>query len=288
VSQRVVCDPSGKLPGADCPLTVDEIFLEGNQPTEVDNLYRKLQINRETGRLATVFTPPELIEEQTFLVVPYEAQAWAGLAGLPLPPTDYDAIQAPAPRPDVQITNPAIFALVRANTPILGTAAGEGFSSYRLQVGQGLNPRNWLQIGKEGSQPVLNRVLGIWDTQGLLDGLYAIRLTVLRQDQRIDTAIIQVTLDNTPPAVRIYYPAPGQRFRLADEPQINLQAEASDVSGIMKVEWWVDGRLVGQNPQAPFSLPWPASPGQHTLVAKATDRAGNVTESPAVVVDFDE
>jgi len=287
ITQREVCDPSGLLPSVDCPLTVDEVFLEGNEPTEVDNLYRKLQINRETQRLATVFTPPELVDEQTFLVVPYEAQEWARLAGLPLPPTDYDVIQAPSPLADVQISVPPIFATVRGKISIQGTASGEGFSSYRLQVGQGLNPRNWLQIGEESRTPLKGGVLGVWDSLSQSDGLYAIRLIVVRQDQRLDTAIIQVTVDNTPPVVRIYNPAPDQHFRLSEESQINLQAEASDSSGIQQVDWYVDGRRVGVIQQAPFSFPWPATVGKHIVQAKVYDLAGNESVSQEVVIYFD-
>jgi membrane peptidoglycan carboxypeptidase len=53
-----VCDPSGLLPTIDCPNVVPELFLAENLPTATDTLYRRYAINRETGRLATVFTPP--------------------------------------------------------------------------------------------------------------------------------------------------------------------------------------------------------------------------------------
>ena len=64
--------------------------------------------------------------------------------------------------------------------------------SYRVLVGQGLNPQEWLQIG-EGTTPVTNDLLAEWDTDGLI-GLYAVQLQVIRTDQRVDTAIIQVTI----------------------------------------------------------------------------------------------
>ena len=57
VSMLEVCDPSGLLPSADCPNVVTELFLDGNLPVTADNLYQRFQINRETGRLATIFTP---------------------------------------------------------------------------------------------------------------------------------------------------------------------------------------------------------------------------------------
>ena len=74
-----------------------------------------------------------------------------------------------------------------------GTAAGADFVSYRLQVGKGLNPQEWIQIGQQASSPVENGLLAAWDTSGL-SGLYAVQLVVVRSDQRVETAVIQVTI----------------------------------------------------------------------------------------------
>jgi membrane carboxypeptidase/penicillin-binding protein len=192
VSVMNVCDPSGMLPTSECPKLVSEVFLNGNEPIQPDNMYRKYAINRETGLLATVFTLPQLIEERVYLVVPPEARSWAESAGLAIPPSTYDVIQAPQIDPDVNITSPALFVDVNGSVQIEGTAAGNDFVSYRVLVGQGLNPQEWIQVA-EGTEPVTNGPLAEWDTNGLM-GLYAIQLQVLRSDQRVDTAISQVTV----------------------------------------------------------------------------------------------
>jgi hypothetical protein len=155
-------------------------------------MYRKVAVNRETGLLATVFTLPQLVEERVYLVVPSEARSWAESTGLEIPPATYDVIQPPQINPDVTITAPELFTEVNGDVSIQGTAAGEGFVSYRVLVGQGLNPQEWIQV-VEGSEPVINAVLAEWDTSDL-SGLYAVQLQVLRGDQRVDTAIIQVTV----------------------------------------------------------------------------------------------
>ncbi len=80
-----VCDPSGLLPTQACPNVVNEIFLEGRQPVQTDTLYQTFQVNTETGLLATVFTPPELVEKRTYMVVPPEARLWAKTAGIAAP-----------------------------------------------------------------------------------------------------------------------------------------------------------------------------------------------------------
>jgi len=276
-----VCDPSGLLPTTDCPTTVSEVFLDGNDPTTPDSLYKVFQVNRETDRLATVFTPPELVEDHTFMVIPPEAQDWAKSAGIAMAPTDYDAIQPPLPSPYVQISSPASFGYVHGKIEITGTASGSGFSSYRLQAGQGLNPSDWLQIGSSSSNPVENGLLAVWDTQGL-EGLYAVRLLVVQKDQTIQSATIQVTVDNTPPTAQINYPEPNQQFQTSTDAQITFQADANDAVGVAKLEWYLDGEKIGQNEQAPYNLTWQSVAGHHSLLVKAYDLAGNMTESSSV------
>jgi membrane carboxypeptidase/penicillin-binding protein len=195
VTPITVCDPSGMLPTRECPNLVSEVFLNGNEPVQVDDLYREFAINRETGLLATVFTPPELVEHRIYLLVPENARDWARSAGLEIPPASYDAIQAPALNRDANITSPELFAEVSEVVKIVGTASGDDFAYYRVQVGKGLNPQEWVQLGSDVITPVESGVLAEWDTEGL-SGLYAVQLLVVRADQRVDTAVIQVTISD--------------------------------------------------------------------------------------------
>lgn len=273
-----VCDPSGMLPTADCPSVVTEVFLEGSGPTQIDSLYRRLQTNRETGRLATVFTPPELVEERVYLMVPPLAAEWARLAGLPTPPEFYDVILSPSIHSsEVQITSPEMFSHVSEQVTIIGSASGNGFEFYRLQVGKGLNPKEWLRVSQI-SQAVVEGELGVWDTRGL-SGLYAIQLLVVGQDQRIETSIIQVTVDNQPPKALILYPAKGEEISSSQKSTITLQANASDDLALKSVEFYIDETLVDTVTQAPFAVPWRVRLGAHNLVVVVTDLAGNENEA---------
>jgi membrane peptidoglycan carboxypeptidase len=190
-----VCDPSGLLPTDACPNLVDEIFIDGYQPVQTDTLYRSYAVNRETGFLATVFTPPQLVEQRVYMLVPPEAQAWAKAASLPVPPAQYDTLQPPAPDQDVNITSPAMFAELKGKVTIRGTAGGANFAWYRLQYGQGLNPETWVQIGADVKTPVNAGALAEWDTAGL-KGLYSLQLLVVRADNSLQTATVQVTVNN--------------------------------------------------------------------------------------------
>jgi membrane carboxypeptidase/penicillin-binding protein PbpC len=272
-----VCDPSGMLPTAACPNVVSEVFLDGRQPVQTDTLYQTFQVNAESGLLATIFTPPELVESHTYMVIPPQAVQWAETSGVDTPPTAYDTLQIPPVLPDVHITTPGMFSDRRGMFSILGSAAGADFVSFRLEYGQGLYPQDWVQIGSDSTTPVTEGMLGKWDTTGL-DGLYALRLMVVRTDQRVDQAVVQVTLDNTPPQVAVSYPLAGQEVNLAQEPQIALQAQVNDPF-LAKVEFYVDDVLVGESDVAPYGLFWQAKVGTHSLRVVATDRAGNSAET---------
>ena len=279
ISTVFVCDPSGLLPTSACPNVVSEIFLNGNEPIAPDNLYQTYEIDRETGRLATIFTPADLVVDKTFLVVPSEAHPWAEAAGLPVPPELYDAIQAPPVLPEVHITSPGLFAAISGQVKITGTANESNFASYQIQVGAGLNPQAWIQIGDTSSQTVSEGLLATLDTTKLEDGLYAVRLVVVQKDQQVQTAVTQVTIDNTPPTASVMYPSAGQVIAYRVGITVILQAQAEDAIGIDRLEWWIDGKQVGTRTQAPYSFPWDASLGNHNLVVKAFDRAGNEKDS---------
>jgi membrane peptidoglycan carboxypeptidase len=269
-----VCDPSGMLPTRDCPAIVREVFASGSEPTQPDNLYRAYEINRETGYLATVFTPPQLVESRVYMAVPPEAREWAAANGLPAPPDSYDAIQPVTLNPNVNISSPTMFADLRGQVEIRGTAAGEDLDTFRLLVGQGLNPADWIQLGGDRNAPVENRLLATWDTSGL-NGLYAIQLQVVRADQRVETAVIQVTVDNIEPTVDITYPADGQELSYDSNRQITFQVAASDNLSLARLEFAVDGSSVGVLEDPPYALAWRVRRGEHALFVRAIDRAGN-------------
>lgn len=273
-----VCDPSGLLPTAACPNVVEEVFLEGNQPLQADRLFRTLAINRESGRLATVFTPPDLIVERSFLTIPAEAQTWAEQAGFASPPQVYDPIPLlPPPSPQLHLTSPAMFSVVRGTVSIRGSVQLEDLDFYRLQVGEGLNPQTWLQIGEDGHRAIQEGELAVWDT-GDLNGVYTVELLAVRRDRRVERALAIVTVDNQPPALQVLAPLPQEEIALQQRPTLVFLAEAGDDLGATTVEFYLDGRLLGAIPQPPYALAWSATPGNHTLRLRALDRAGNVTE----------
>ncbi len=271
-----VCDPSGELATNVCPVVVKELFLTGTEPTEYDSLYQNVMVNRETGRLATVFTPLELVQEQTFMVVPEQAKAWATAVGIAQPPVEYDTIQTPVENPNVTISDPDMFDYVHGEIKVTGTAAGDGFQSYSLQIGEGLNPTSWQEIGS-GTSPVKNKPLGTWKTDG--DGLYAMRLVVVREDQQLDTAIIQISVDNTAPDIKILYPADGMEISQSNQEAIFLHINVVENIQVDSIHWYMDDKQIAETGETLTSISWIPVPGKHKFSVEVSDTAGNVSST---------
>lgn len=69
--------------------------------------------------------------------------------------------------------------------------------------------------------------------------------------------------------------------------QVALAATATDNRGVAQVEFLVDGNVVGTDTTAPYAFGWNsglAADGSHSVAARATDAAGNVTTSAAVTI----
>lgn len=276
INTLFVCDPSGMLPSPICPNISNEVFLSGNEPNQTDSLYQSYLINKETGFLATIFTPYELVDERVFINIPAEAEGWAKNAGIQIPPREYDTVFQPAPLVGVQITSPQLFADVHGHLQITGSAFGDDFSYYRLEYGFGLNPQEWILIGADMTKPVDEGVLANWDTSDI-NGLIALRLMVVHNDQRMDIATTQLLVDNTPPEINIPSLTEGQEIIAQPNQGIVILAQVSDPN-LENVSMFVDEILAGEFNQPPFNMLWQATKGPHTFRILAVDRAGNQAE----------
>jgi membrane peptidoglycan carboxypeptidase len=275
ISQVQVCDPSGLLVTPTCPTPIDEVFLKGNEPTLVDHLYQEFLIDKQTGFLATIFTPPELVEKKVYLVVPVEVARWAAASNLPIPPTKYDEIQVSEPfSNEAKVNYPGAFAHVAGKIEITGSAAGNDFSYYRLEVGHGLNPQQWLLIGEDMNQPVQDGILATWDTTGL-EGDYIVELLVIKKDLQVEHAVIPVVVDNTAPQLQIVTPNANQQFSQQANQILVFQVKATDNQAIARLEFFVDDELVSTLYSSPFVIAWPSKLGKHTLLTRVYDFAGN-------------
>ena len=101
------------------------------------------------------------------------------------------------------------------------------------------------------------------------------------------SASITITVDNTAPTAAITSPANGALVVGI----VTITANASDASGVARVDFYDGATLLGSDLSAPFSFDWNtagATDGNHSLQIRAVDVVGNQTAllgGPTVRVD---
>ncbi|HLY25939.1 MAG TPA: Ig-like domain-containing protein, partial [Aggregatilineales bacterium] len=288
IIQASVCKRSGLLPTPDCPAVKELFYADANVstvPTNLDNYWRRYQVNARNGLIATSSTAPSLITEKIFFDYPVQARDWAKSVGEPLPPTDYDSANAaPASGTVAAITTPGGLARVRQMVSVTGNINSPNVQSYTLAYGIGINPTQWIAIG--GGDPTTqgqNIVFGKWDTNAL-DGLYTLRLSLTLKDNVLQLVTVQVTVDNKPPAVKLIAPQPGQSVA-PDDKSIALEASATDNVEVDHVEFYHNGNLIDTEKTSPYRATWQIDgTGAQSFYAIAYDSAGNSARSDSVQV----
>ena len=254
ITSRTVCLPSGLLPSESCPGSSQrtELFVAGSEPTLQDNIWQGFEIDAESGKLAAPTTPPERRQRQVYQILPQEAADWVRENGILQPPSEQSVVSIEEFDPDAAIISPLINTYIGATVEITGNARG---GPYRLEIGRGLEPQEWTPVGPEHGEEVVNGRLEVLDTTALEEGIYALRLTVNRGDGP-RAWVTPVTIDNTPPTVIVSEPRPDRLYVMEDDEQININVLPNDAWGIGKVEFFVDGVLVGTSTVAPYNQRW--------------------------------
>ncbi len=251
-----VCATSGLLPTPYCKDRVKELFIAGTEPKQYDNIWQAFRIYKPNGLLATVYDPPDQVEERVFPIYPAEAADWVRENNIPQPPTMYDVTyQSPSQGGDVAIASPASYSTVHGVITIVGNARLGNLDRYRLAYGKGLDPTQWTQIGGDHTNRVDNGVLEQWDVSAL-DGLYTLKLTAVERNGTPREAAIQVVVDNQPPTVKIIHPSENDVYSPEKDEWVSIGVDAVDNASMGRVEFFVDGAYVGSSTVAPFNKKW--------------------------------
>ncbi|KFE64004.1 Ig-like domain-containing protein [Hyalangium minutum] len=128
-----------------------------------------------------------------------------------------------------------------------------------------------------------------WDTGTETVGGHV--LTARASDAMNNTATsaqvsVTVERDTMPPSITLTSPVAGAVLGGS----VTLSPNATDNIAVAKVEFFLDGTLLGTSSTAPFSYAWntrTAANGNHTLRARATDTSGNATSTADVSVTVD-
>ena len=98
------------------------------------------------------------------------------------------------------------------------------------------------------------------------------------------SSTVTVTVDNTLPILSITSPANGSS--IPANGQVSIKVSATDNVGVTKVEIRIDGVLKATLTVAPYTYTWNAkkvAKGPHTIMATATDTAGNNASTSVTV-----
>ena len=84
------------------------------------------------------------------------------------------------------------------------------------------------------------------------------------------------------PAVAVTSPAPGALA--AGATTISASATVSAGTSLQRLDVEVDGAIIASGAASPLAASWDAEPGDHVIVARALDAAGNAASSDEVRV----
>lgn len=201
-----VCNESGLLPTDLCPADhrhVD-VFLQERVPTQTDNVWQKLKIDRTNGLLGNDNCPGDIVEERVFAVYPPEARQWAIEHNIPQPPTDRSPNCPLPPDPNavkarLDLLTPRDGNILSGVVDIRGTVLMANFDHYIVQIGSGDNPTDWVQL-TYSTNMIQDASLTSWDTRRFSDGGYTIRLSMYDRAGQSFAGRVHVRVGNTPTA----------------------------------------------------------------------------------------
>ena len=183
-----------------------------------------------------------------------------------------------ATAPTVSITAPSTGSTVGVNLAQTITATAASSTGYIASV-------EFLVNGKPLSTDTVFPYTASWTPSGT--GTYI--LTAVAKDNSgviTTSAPASITVAaSAAPTVSLTNPGSGSSYTIGSS--LTLTAAASDSDGtITQVSFYVNGALLSTDTTAPYtsSIWTPASSGNYTLTAQATDNSGNVTTSTAVTV----
>jgi hypothetical protein len=100
---------------------------------------------------------------------------------------------APHPQADenLRIDSPGENESVSGSVEIEGTAAAPGMTRFRVEFAYESNPTDTWFLIAEGTAPVRDGLLAVWDTASISEGVYSLRLVAFFPDGSLREALIR-------------------------------------------------------------------------------------------------
>lgn len=196
IVEMEVCADSGTQPSPYCPARRKEIFAANQPPPGPEHdWYQLVRIDAASGRLWVDGCLGDVVEK-VMAVIPPEGREWAQARGLEVAPAE--TCVAGTGASIVTISNPPQGGFVDGVVTIIGTVQLADFEHYDLEF-EAANSEEWRWISGPHLSPVQDGPLTIWDTNGLEDGEYTLRLVVYtlsggRTEARVNVFVSRGTI----------------------------------------------------------------------------------------------
>lgn len=211
-----VCATTGTLPTENCPTVRNELYLANQPPQSGDQGFVvTLNIDSWTGQRANENCPDNVVTA-TFANItdPFAVswlndtapgQAYANQIGLPRPVqiAPSQACTLNTPIPVARLSAPGGGQTVQGVVQIRGQVSADGFNRFQLEYANLAQPDVFFPITGPFTQqqPAADSNIATWDTLGVPNGAYVIRLAVFSNTGGFLYRTVQpVTVNNPAPA----------------------------------------------------------------------------------------
>lgn len=296
ISWKKVSKWSGLLPSqhtADSDV-IAELFTSFNTPTQVDQTFLQVKIDKVSKKLPTEFTPEDAIVDA--LVANFHSlnptdpnwekpvQAWAQkyleenasetivLEKMPTEKDDVHTAEAAQKKPTIKILSPTDKSSVSTGAldvyveieAINGVEKVEYFVDQRLAKTSTTYPYSE-KIRVTRRSPGATVRLGVTVTDQ-----YAY------QGSDVINLVFSTEKDSSPPEAKITYPEEGAIF--PPNTTLTIQTDSRDNISINEVEFYLDDRLIGssKNPPYQFNITLPDEIAPHSISILAKDTSNNI------------
>ncbi len=281
---------SGKRPSEYTPADKiqNEIFADFNLPSEIDDSYKKVEIDAVTGLLASDECPKDAREMKTFVnyhSVRPDIEAWEtpvrewvkkNFEDLGEAPTEYCTIKEGDPR----LSKPKIFISSPSNGGLVG-APGVGIWVEISSENDIKSVEYYFDgeyVGASNSYPYKGTI-SLDYPEG---SVHTIQAKVIDEYYNTDTDTVEVEIgvDNTPPEISIVYPEDGDKIYAGSSVTVRVDTR-DDMGDVDYVVYSIGDKTLAKKLKYPFDFIFsiPKDNGVYDLKAEAYDKSGNKSYS---------
>jgi membrane peptidoglycan carboxypeptidase len=213
VSPQQICADTGTRPGEICANVRTELFASNQPPPGPEyGVVTRVRIDSWSGLEANDFCPDNVID-RTFARIGDAAavnwinntapgRSWAQRVGLqtPVEQAPQQACSQGTPIPVARIASPSGGQTLQGSVPITGQVSAENFNRYQVEYAPA-GTEDFRVIGDFSTtqQPNAGSTLATWDTTGVTNGDYTLRLMVFSSGGGFVHRTVNVTVNNPPP-----------------------------------------------------------------------------------------